>query len=189
MLLPNGVTYRGYYMGGNDGHITSAKCTKPGCKRHVKTVRAQDGRKCPIKHCIIREDAEIFCHDHCPVSVRLKNEEKAKKEEAVKNMSGSECSICIEGKCDVMLICGHAFHNKCIKTWKEKATKMSCPCCRNEHLSYLTFSSNEERHLEIQKSLVSLQVETERAERVIHTFIQKTQDIGVLKTRLNGWSS
>lgn len=188
MILPTGVVYRGYYVGGRDGNVVSMNCTKPGCKRNVKSVRAQDGRKYQLKHCVVTQDAEVYCHDHCPVSIRLKNEEKAKKEEALKNMPSSECSICMENKCDVMLMCGHTFHNKCIKKWKETAEKMSCPCCRNEHNAHLTFCSEEERQTAIQNSLVVLQIESDRAERVINRFIQKTHDMAVLRTQLHKWT-
>lgn len=46
----------------------------------------------------------------------------------------SECSICFENitnKNKIILICGHIYHKKCIKTWYNFKKNYSCPICRN----------------------------------------------------------
>lgn len=42
-----------------------------------------------------------------------------------------ECSICYDDITTEMFIsiCGHIYHNKCIKRWAD--TRKNCPMCRN----------------------------------------------------------
>lgn len=45
-------------------------------------------------------------------------------------IEGMNCSICLDGKTIVRLLCGHEFHEECAWLWFKK--RMSCPMCRND---------------------------------------------------------
>ena len=51
---------------------------------------------------------------------------------------GDECSICLdcENK-DIITICGHTFHSKCLNQWKIR--EVTCPICR----AYLDICKND----------------------------------------------
>ena len=41
------------------------------------------------------------------------------------------CPICYEDDAKCKLICGHTFHQKCIKEWYMNGNNTGCPMCRN----------------------------------------------------------
>eukprot|EP00300_Choanocystis_sp_HF-7_P010701 c17097_g1_i1.p2 GENE.c17097_g1_i1~~c17097_g1_i1.p2 ORF type:complete len:123 (+),score=26.17 c17097_g1_i1:302-670(+) len=42
----------------------------------------------------------------------------------------TECVVCLDGKVDVVLPCGHAFCHECMAEWTRQAN--TCPLCREE---------------------------------------------------------
>ena len=73
-------------------------------------------------------------------ALRARNNNAAKRIQAasrglrnrrlVKKARRSTCSICFEqnGKINTLTRCGHAFHKKCLKPWKD--SRGTCPMCR-----------------------------------------------------------
>jgi hypothetical protein len=40
------------------------------------------------------------------------------------------CSICLDAKTTIQLMCDHQFHEECAESWFKK--KLSCPMCRTD---------------------------------------------------------
>ncbi len=72
---------------------------------------------------------DVFTHD---LSRSLFDHTKKIKSLELRNQHNDECSICLDGFCNVIgvLPCGHSFHKECILKWVEN--KDSCPCCRDD---------------------------------------------------------
>lgn len=45
------------------------------------------------------------------------------------DLTNDECSICLEHECNVLTVCGHYYHFKCIKEWTKH--QMFCPNCKS----------------------------------------------------------
>ena len=69
------------------------------------------------------EEKDVIIHDNDIIILPANNN----------NDNSCECCICfdkIESHNGGNLLCGHIYHNKCIKKWFNK--HITCPICRNE---------------------------------------------------------
>jgi len=56
------------------------------------------------------------------------------KEICIDTLTKNNCSICLDEFTDEQILmtnCEHVYHYKCIKDWKTKSNKFTCPLCRD----------------------------------------------------------
>ena len=76
---------------------------------------------------LIRQEKE-------PEPIIYDNISEYPKEICIDTLTKNNCSICLDEFTDEQILmtnCEHIYHYKCIKDWKTKSNKFTCPLCRD----------------------------------------------------------
>ena len=85
------------------------------------------------------------------------NEIKEKALFTVGKKTRLECPICVEGFANskqILLSCGHLYHESCFKSWERLQTLRSCPLCRQSYHRLLT---RDAHHIAITQAAICIQ--------------------------------